>query len=130
MIVLMMLLGLGLGVGGGWFVYVNASFIADSQRAAGIVVRLDAKRGSKGMMLYHPVVAFRASREGRRVTFRSRTGLWPSAFEVGEKVTVANRPGDPGNAKIVSFWTLWFLPGCMIAIGMLALALGRAKLNR
>ena len=129
MTVIMMLLGLGFAAGGGWFVYVNGSFMADAQRAAGIVVRLDAKRGTKGMTLYHPVVAFRASRGGRRVTFRSRIGLWPSAFEVGESVTVAYQPGDPGKAKIVSILTLWFLPGCMIGLGLLALVLGRAKLK-
>ncbi len=126
----MMLMGLGLTAGGGWFVYGNAAFLADSRRATGTVVRLDAKRGAKGMTLYHPEVTFRAPWDGRRVTFRSRAGLWPSPFEVGEKVTVAFDPADPGNAKIVSIWTLWFIPGCMIALGLLAVVLGCAKLKR
>jgi len=119
MTVIMMLLGLGLAGGGGWFAYAHAAFVADSQRATGTVVRLVAKRSAKGMMLYHP-----------EVTFRSRVGLWPAAFTVGEKVVVAFGPGEPGTAKIVSVWTLWFLPGCMIALGLLALILGRSKLKQ
>jgi len=88
-----------------------------------------AKRSAKGMTLYHPQVTFVTPRDGRPVNFRSRIGLWPSPFAVGEKVTVAFDPADPGTAKIVSIWTLWFLPGCMIALGLLAVVLGRTKLK-
>ena len=127
--VFMMLMGLGLAGGGAWFVYANAAFLSKSQRATGTVVRLVAKRSAKGMTLYHPQVTFVTPRDGGTVNFRSRIGLWPSPFAVGEKVTVAFDPADPGPAKIVSIWTLWFLPGCMIALGLLAVVLGRAKLK-
>lgn len=127
---IMIVLGLGLAFGGGWFAYANASFLGNSQRATGTVVRLVAKRSSRGMTLYHPRVSFVAPRDGRTVTFTSRTGLWPSPFSVGQKVAVAFETAAPETAKIVSFWTLWFLPGCMIGLGLLALILGRAKLKQ
>jgi hypothetical protein len=128
--VVMILLGLGLAAAGGWFAYANAAFLADSQRATGTVMRLVAKRSAKGMTLYHPQVTFVTPRDGRPVTFQSRTGLWPSPFAVGEKVKVAFDPADPGTAKIVTVWTLWFLPGCMIGFGLLAVILGRSKLKQ
>jgi hypothetical protein len=126
----MILMGLGLAAAGGWFAYAHAAFLTDSQRATGTVVRLVAKRSAKGMTLYHPQVTFVAPQEGRPVTFRSRTGLWPSPFAVGDKVKVAFDPADPGTAKVVSFWTLWFLPGCMFGLGLLAVILGRSKLKQ
>jgi hypothetical protein len=94
------------------------------------VVGVKAKRSAKGMTLYHPQVTFVAPQEGRPVTFQSRTGLWPSPFAVSDKVKVAFDPADPGSARIVSFWTLWFLPACMFGFGLLAVILGCSKLKQ
>lgn len=127
--VAMMLVGLCLVGAGGWFIYTNTAFLADSGRAKGSVVKVIAKRGSRGMTLYYPRVAFAVPGDGRTVTFTSRIGLWPSPFSAGDEVEVAFDHAAPETAKIISFSTLWFLPACMIGLGFFTVIAGRAKLK-
>lgn len=130
MAVLMVAVGLGLAGAGVWFAFDHARFLSQGERAEGTVTEIAAKRSPKGMILYHPVVTFSVPGRAGTVTFRSRTGLWPSPFAVGDKVEVVFDPAAPGHAKVVSFWTLWFLPACMLALGLLAVALGWKGLTK
>lgn len=105
-------------VGGAGFTFVNANFLRNSARAEGLVIEVVGKRGARGMMLYYPVVRFRPAERDASVIFKARPGLWPSPFDVGDRVTVAYDARDPDRAKIVSFWMLWFLPGAMMMLGL------------
>ena len=75
-------------------------------------------------MLYYPVVRYRPIGDAGETVFTAKPGLWPSPFDVGDAVTVAYEPADPEDAKIVSVWMLWFLPGAMLLLGIGCLIAG------
>lgn len=43
---------------------------------------------------------------------------------------MAYDPDDPDDARIVSFWMLWFLPGVMILFGLACLYAGRHTMTK
>ena len=121
--------GLGLAVAGGWFTVDNAVFLSQTNRASGTVVLVEKVRGHRGTSIYYPSVRYRHGKTGEQTSFKSRPGLWPSPFAVGDRVTVAYRSDDPANAKVVSFWTLWFLPTCTILVGLGSICGGLSTLT-
>ena len=128
--VYMMIAGLGFVGAGVWFAADNAVFLSKAGRVAGTVVSLEKVRGAKGIPLYYPMVRYQRAEIREPVMFKSRPGLWPSPFAVGDKVTVAYPLGDPASAKVVSFWTLWFLPACLILLGAGSMIAGRSTLTK
>ena len=127
--VYMMIAGLGLVGAGVWFTAAAAIFLSKSGRVAGTVVSIEKVRGAKGTPLYYPMVRYQPAEIGELVMFKSRPGLWPSPFAAGDKVTVACVPDDPASARVVSFWTLWFLPACMILLGTGSMIAGLSTLT-
>ena len=127
--VYMIIAGLGLVGAGVWFIADNAMFLSKAAHVAGTVISLEKVRGAKGTPLYYPMVRYQRAGVGEPEMFRSRPGLWPSPFAVGDKVTVAYARGDPASARVVSFWTLWFLPACMIVFGAGSMYAGRSTLT-
>jgi len=122
--------GAALVLAGAWFGIGNVNFIQDAARAPGTVIDIVGERGVRGTM-YYPVVRYRPRRDGASVTFKAKPGLlWGSPFDVGERVTVAYDEGDPRDAKVVSFWTLWLMPACLILLGMGCLFAGRHTLAK
>lgn len=130
MAAVMILIGGGLFGVGGWFAFDHASLLANRQRSVGTVTEVVAKRSAKGMTLYRPVVTYTEPGSTRSQIFREKTGLWPSPFAEGDEVEVVFDPAVPESARFVSFWTLWFLPARMIAVSLLAVALGWARIAR
>lgn len=116
--------GIAMVIGGIWFAMAAGDFLDRTARADGTVVALQRKTGSKGMPLDYPVVRFHHPEGGGEVEFKSRVGLWPSPFSVGEAVLVAYDPADPSHAEIESFWTNWFLPLVMALFGLCCFAAG------
>lgn len=110
--------GVALFVAGLWFGISDFTFLRKADRAPGVVIEIVGKRGARGAMLYYPVVRFRPSGASTGIVFMAKPGLWPSPFDTGDRVVIAYHPNDPDDAKIVSFWMLWFLPGVMILSGM------------
>lgn len=110
--------GVALAITGPWFAVRNAQFLEHSERAKGVVVALSTQR-VRGTDLYRPIVHFSPGGEDAAVQFTAQPALWPSPFDVGDPVIVAYRETDPEDAKIVSFWMLWFLPlaTCMFGCG-------------
>lgn len=122
--------GVGMLAGGIWFVHEAARFLDSTARAEGTVIELRRERGAKGIAQDHPVVRFRPSPSVAPREFRSRFGMWPSPFSVGDKVTVAYEPLAPERAEIDSFWTLWFVPGLMVLFGVACGLAGISTLRR
>lgn len=120
--------GVALCLTGIWITVANVDFLRHSKRAPGVVVEIVGERGAKGTKLYHPVVRYHPPAEGANVMFKAEPGMWPSLFDVGDGVTVAYREDDPEDAKIVSFWMLWFLPATIISFGVGCLIGGRHTL--
>ncbi len=114
---------------GAWFTYAHYDFLQQSERSPGTVVEIISERGARGMPLLYPVVEFLPEDMTEEIVFRARPGLWPSPYEVGDPVLVAYEANDPTDAKIVSFWMLWFLPAVMILFGGACVLAGRHTLR-
>lgn len=119
--------GLLLGGAGLWFALGHADLVRNGERAPGVVVDLSVQK-VRGTKLYHPVVRYLPAGEGL-TEFKEKTGLWSSLFEIGDAVTVLYFPITPTEAKIASFWTLWFLPLIMVLMGIACIAAGRHSLS-
>lgn len=88
------------------FFYTSTSaFITSSKSAEGEVTELIIPSGSD---TYHPKVRFQTE-SGKEVIFVDSVGSTPPSFTVGESVKVFYQPDNPQNAKISSFFSLWFL---------------------
>lgn len=123
--------GMALVPTGLWFVTVNVNFLRHAETAPGTVTDIVEKRGARGTNFYYPVVRYRPRQLGPSIKFKATPGLvWASPFDVGERVTVAYDEGDPGDAKIVSFWMLWYMPAILMAFGAGCLFAGRQTLAK
>lgn len=122
--IVLVLGGLVLAVGGVAFVLAHLAFLDTAERAPGEVVAIARERGVRGMPLHFAIVRYRPPESREPLEFKAKPGLWPSSFSVGDRVVVAYDPVEPANAKIVSFWTLWFLPGAMVVLGFACIGAG------
>jgi len=118
--------GLALGVGGVWITVVHVAFLDQAGRSVGDVVAIAKERGVKGTPLHFAIVRHQPAGSDVAIEFKAKPGLWPSPFSVGDEVEVAYDPAHPDDAKIVSFWTLWFLPAVMVLVGVACLVAGRS----
>ncbi|MGB9179614.1 MAG: DUF3592 domain-containing protein [Pyrinomonadaceae bacterium] len=96
--------------------------VANSSNASGVVSALITGMGKSGH-LYYPQVQFTAA-SGQPVTFQSSVGSNPAGYSVGQTVGVLYDQRNPQQAEIDSAQSLWFVPGCMFAMGLLFLVLG------
>lgn len=127
--ILLVLLGPGLLIGGVWMGHDAWVFLESSARAPGTIIALRRERGARGMPSDHPIVRYTVPATGRTVTFRTKVGMWPSPFSVGERVVVAYPPNDPERADIVSFWTVWMPPVGMLLLGVMSIAAGTITIS-
>jgi hypothetical protein len=114
------ILGIGMLLGS-VFVYQNTrSFLAKAVEAQGRVIGLERSRSSsssstRSSSTYRPVVEFTTA-SGKRMEFISSVGSNPPSYREGEAVTVLYLAADPYQARIKSFFSLWF--GLMILLGL------------
>jgi hypothetical protein len=64
----------------------------------------------------YPIIQFMTP-DGRRWEFEEDWGSDPPAFKLEQKVNVLYDPGNPRNAFIDSFISLWILPGIFWLVG-------------
>lgn len=114
----LLLVGLVMTGGGLYFAAFQVELLLHGETASGEVVALEAgtSTSSSGRPAYFPIVAFETP-DGRRITFRHRTGQNPPAYAEGERVTVTYLPDDPGTALIAESFLNWLLPGVLLLIG-------------
>lgn len=90
------------------------SFIGEATTAQGTVIELQPVR-SDGSTTYRPVVRFKDQR-GETIEFSSSSSSSPPSYSRGEIVTVLYRPGNPQDAQIDGFFSLW--GGSVIVAGL------------
>ena len=108
------LVGIGMLVGA-FVIYKNTSaFLAEASKTEGTVIDLAQSRSSDSIT-YKPVVRF-IDQNGRATEFVSTTGSNPPSYSKGQKVEVLYRPTASEDARINSFFSLWF--GSLVLGGM------------
>jgi hypothetical protein len=99
-------------------------FIHRAATANGSVVRLiEATVENNETINYAPVFTFTAS-NGYRYTITPNTASNPSEFKVGQAVQVLYERNSPSNARLASFWQLWFLPVLLSGLGIVLAGAG------
>lgn len=120
-----LLIGLGLLGGAAYLVLDTRADIARAETAAGTVIDLIGRRDSDGDTIYYPHVRY-VTRSGETVEFTASVGSSPPAFDVGEPVSVLYDPAAPTEARIDSFFQLWFGAVILGGIGLVFIVIGGA----
>ena len=118
-----LLAGLGQLGGAAYLTYDTQRDLSVGVRADGEVIDLYESRDSDGDYTYRPHVRF-TTREGEVLEFTSTMGSNPAAFDVGEPVAVIYDPASPRDARIDSFFQLWFAPLLLGFMGIVFTAVG------
>jgi len=117
--------GLAMLAGSGYSLLHTRAAIARAVPAEGAVVDLISRTDSDGDTVYYPRVRFR-TRTGDTQEFTGSVGSKPAAFDVGEGVNVLYDPDRPGEARINTFFQLWFLPLLLAGMGIIFAGIGGA----
>jgi len=120
--------GLGLLAGSGYSFLHTRAAISGAIPADGTVVDLIASTDSDGDTMYYPRVRFRTG-TGDVEEFVGGVGSKPAAFDVGEGVKVLYDPERPGDARIDTFFQLWFLPLLLGGMGIIFAGIGGAGIG-
>jgi hypothetical protein len=103
-----LVVGLGL-LTGAFILYQNKkAFLEKAVSAQGTVIELLESR-SDNSTTYKPLVSF-TTKEGRQIEFTSSVSSNPPSYDEGETVKVLYYPGDPKEATINDFMSIWFGP--------------------
>lgn len=117
------LVGLGLLGGAAFMLNDTRAFLAQAYNAQGVVVDLIPRRGSEGGTTYAPKFQFNNA-QGQSFTVENGPSSSPPAYERGEQVRVLYVPGKEAEAKIDSFFSLWFGSLMMGILGSVFAAIG------
>jgi hypothetical protein len=102
----------------------TAAFTHRAVATNGSIIRLiEAPGESNETINYAPVFTFTAS-NGYNYTITSNTASNPPEFKVGQAVQVLYEASNPANAKLASFWQLWFLPALLSSLGIVLAGAG------
>lgn len=125
---LFILIGLAILIGGAVSAVKQSRESARRVAATGTVVDL-VKRvfTARSGGVYCPVVEFTTA-AGQVVRFESQFGTMPATHQVGQTIRVHYEVADPQKAEVDSVTSRWFVPGCMIGMGLLFFVLGGSLL--
>jgi hypothetical protein len=98
-------------------------FVTRAARASGVVVENISGTDSEGSSTVRPQVRFRIP-TGQVFLFISRVGSSRPRYEAGEGVPVLYDPENPGDARIQSSLSLWFVSLVFGGLGALFGAIG------
>lgn len=106
----------------GYLYLRTREFLNASVTTTGIVVRMVARESGSddAGTTVAPVVKFKTP-GGVEIEFESGMSSSPALYGVGEELPVIYRPGNPKEAEIKLFWSLWALPVCLGGLGAMAI---------
>ncbi len=115
-----LLVGIGMLLLAGHLALAQRRFLAASVTTQGRVVENQARttyneKEDRKETMYYPVVAF-TDAQGQVIRFNSDTGSSSPSFQINEAVPVRYLPSRSQEAKIDTFFQLWFgsmVAGCM-----------------
>ena len=84
------------------------------------MVGYETRRGSKGGATQAEVVEFQGP-DGKTVQFVEKTSQTRFIMNTGHTVNVLYDPDNPENARINSFWGLYFFPITLLIVGLVLL---------
>ena len=98
--------------------------IAAFANARGTIVDnayLESDDGDSTSSAYYPVVEFKPN-DGPQQRFTDGAGSLPPEYAVGDSVDVIYNPARPAEARIASWFRLWFVPTLLMGIGLLPIS--------
>lgn len=127
--VIFALVGAGLLVGSFFSFSSTKSFVASAASATGTVIEnryeqsssTSSSRSSSGS--YYPFIKF-STEAGQEITFRGNVGSNPASFTVGEQVSIYYDPARPEEARLNTFFQLWFLTVFLGGMGSVFFLIG------
>ena len=115
-------------VSGAPFFLIGASEASSTQQqiaayasVRGVVVDnayLESDAGDSSSGAYYPVIEFKPN-DGPLQRFTDGAGSLPPDYAVGAQVDVIYNPAQPAEARLASWFRLWFVPTLLIGIGLL-----------
>jgi len=108
------------------FIWVRQTqnFLDRSLEANGVVIDLSWKQDSEGSWYAYPVLRFVDERTGEEITVVSTFGSVSPIYSVGQEVCIIYDSQNPYNAKIKSFWDIWFGPIIVTGLSCISLSIG------
>lgn len=100
----------------------SLEFIKRSERAIATVIELVAIKDSDGTT-YKPVFKFK-SRHNQEIIYRHIVSSSPANWYVGEEATIAYEPGDPMEAKLLTYFGVFRWTIILMAISMPLIVIG------
>jgi hypothetical protein len=119
---LLLALGVGCLLLAAFLAWRTLSFTADTARATGEVVSYHEVRDGESTR-YRPRVRFKTA-TGEIVTINGQLAGTSKRFEIGTRVPMVYKVGDPMQARVALFVDNWLGPGIATVIGLVGIAGG------
>jgi len=117
-------IGVVLLVAGFVWIHQTRNFLERCLETKGVVIEVRWKSDSEGTLYAYPVFQFIDARTGKEITVVSTFGSTTMIYGVGQEVNILYDSQNPHNAKIESFWNIWFGPTIVIGLGSIFLSVG------
>ena len=102
-----LVVGLAAIAGAGFLGWSTAKFLKEAQSASGRVVRVESRSDSHRANMYAPVVSFQTP-DGQKHEFTGQVWTSSRSWNEGQSLAVLYRPSEPSEARLDSFFQLWF----------------------
>jgi hypothetical protein len=115
------LIGVGLLAVALWLGYRSWAFLHTATTAPGTVIALEYNEDADSSGA-RPLVRYDLRGDPREI----KGDVWssPPAYAVGDQVRVLLPPGQPGAARIYSWFSFWFVPALLGGIGLVFALVG------
>lgn len=118
-----LLIGVGILIADIFVIKGTISFISGSEKAKGEVISLIKSRSSDDITIFSPEVSF-TDATGKKIIFLSKISKNVFKYDIGEKVEVLYSKHNSQNAKINTFFQLWFDVIILSVVGMFFFLIG------